>query len=328
MKIVVLYLFALFFQINSFGQSIDQVIAKLKDHCKKGYIPSLEDSAGEILEVPISRGGSVLPPSFSIKSHVPKVQEQEGGSCVSFASAYYGLTTYERIIRDNDSLMPFDPMYLHGRMLSFFNECNNINHGSFISLALTMLCDYGCPLSANYSDFKYCDYQDPLAVHSEKLISWKKLSNSITQIDKIKYALSEGKPIISGISTNLSMMVYLDDFLFFSALINDSERKSIIKFIRESVPEECNGYTDSEIINEFKKLSQINTDEDLCWSGKYPLKGQGGHAICIVGYDDTKFGGAFEIVNSWGESWGKDGFIWIKYKDIYKMFPTFFMIGN
>ncbi|MCB0493466.1 MAG: C1 family peptidase [Cyclobacteriaceae bacterium] len=39
-------------------------------------------------------------------------------------------------------------------------------------------------------------------------------------------------------------------------------------------------------------------------------------ALCVVGYDDQKFGGAFEVVNQWGESWGKDGFTWIRYSDM------------
>ena len=40
-----------------------------------------------------------------------------------------------------------------------------------------------------------------------------------------------------------------------------------------------------------------------------------GHAITAIGYDDDKFGGAFEIMNSWGTRWGKNGFTWIKYND-------------
>ncbi|WP_316811053.1 C1 family peptidase [Pedobacter heparinus] len=46
-----------------------------------------------------------------------------------------------------------------------------------------------------------------------------------------------------------------------------------------------------------------------------PLTSQGGHAMCVVGYDDEKFGGAFEIQNSWGTRWGNMGYIWIKYAD-------------
>jgi methionine-rich copper-binding protein CopC len=46
----------------------------------------------------------------------------------------------------------------------------------------------------------------------------------------------------------------------------------------------------------------------------------GYHAICIVGYDDTiktNDGiGAFKFVNSWGESWGDDGYKYISYSYI------------
>ena len=41
----------------------------------------------------------------------------------------------------------------------------------------------------------------------------------------------------------------------------------------------------------------------------------GRHALCVVGYDNNKFGGAFEIQNSWGTSWGNDGYCWVKYRD-------------
>ncbi|MBB2144382.1 DUF4384 domain-containing protein [Pedobacter sp. LMG 31464] len=44
----------------------------------------------------------------------------------------------------------------------------------------------------------------------------------------------------------------------------------------------------------------------------------GGHALCVVGYDDAKEGGAFEIQNSWGPNWGNEGYMWIKYADFAK----------
>jgi hypothetical protein len=40
----------------------------------------------------------------------------------------------------------------------------------------------------------------------------------------------------------------------------------------------------------------------------------GGHAMCVVGYDDERNGGAFEVLNSWGRKWGNGGFMWIPYK--------------
>lgn len=53
--------------------------------------------------------------------------------------------------------------------------------------------------------------------------------------------------------------------------------------------------------------------------GQYsPIAGEkfiGGHAMCVVGYDDNKFGGSFEVMNSYGTEYGDEGFVWIRYKD-------------
>lgn len=44
----------------------------------------------------------------------------------------------------------------------------------------------------------------------------------------------------------------------------------------------------------------------------------GYHAMCVVGYDDDKYGGAFLLQNSWGERWGNGGYTWVKYGDFCK----------
>lgn len=54
------------------------------------------------------------------------------------------------------------------------------------------------------------------------------------------------------------------------------------------------------------------------WNGEmagFPL---GGHAMCVVGYDDNKYGGAFLFQNSWGERWGNGGYTWVRYSDFCK----------
>ncbi|CAI8731275.1 C1 family peptidase [Chryseobacterium sp. IT-36CA2] len=38
---------------------------------------------------------------------------------------------------------------------------------------------------------------------------------------------------------------------------------------------------------------------------------RGGHAICVIGYDDAKQ--AFKVQNSWGTGWGQNGYFWISY---------------
>ncbi len=47
----------------------------------------------------------------------------------------------------------------------------------------------------------------------------------------------------------------------------------------------------------------------------YSMRGFGGHALCVIGYDDYYEGGAFQVMNSWGEEWGEDGLFWIRYND-------------
>jgi hypothetical protein len=41
--------------------------------------------------------------------------------------------------------------------------------------------------------------------------------------------------------------------------------------------------------------------------------GFGGHAMCVIGYDDRKQ--AFQIMNSWGTDWGVNGIGWVRYAD-------------
>lgn len=43
--------------------------------------------------------------------------------------------------------------------------------------------------------------------------------------------------------------------------------------------------------------------------------GFGGHAMCVIGYDDRVEGGAFQIMNSWGPEWGENGIAYVRYGD-------------
>ena len=47
----------------------------------------------------------------------------------------------------------------------------------------------------------------------------------------------------------------------------------------------------------------------------YSMRGFSGHAMTVIGYDDNKRGGAFQIMNSWGEDWGNRGIAWVRYPD-------------
>ncbi len=45
------------------------------------------------------------------------------------------------------------------------------------------------------------------------------------------------------------------------------------------------------------------------------MQGFGGHAMCVIGYNDRIEGGAFEIMNSWGPEWGVNGIGYVRYAD-------------
>ncbi len=71
------------------------------------------------------------------------------------------------------------------------------------------------------------------------------------------------------------------------------------------------------------KFKNLKTDYNNVW---IPNRGTSGHAMVVVGYDDNKAGGAFEIMNSWGTRFGKNGFFWIKYADFERQIKTAYVL--
>lgn len=49
------------------------------------------------------------------------------------------------------------------------------------------------------------------------------------------------------------------------------------------------------------------------WSSLYGAR-QGGHCVCIVGYDDNTR--QFKVQNSWGSGWGRSGYFYVTYDNI------------
>ena len=67
--------------------------------------------------------------------------------------------------------------------------------------------------------------------------------------------------------------------------------------------------------NSFVSKSTVSSGK---WSLSGALDAKSGHAMCVVGYDDYKYGGAFEVMNSYSTEFGDNGFVWISYSDFLK----------
>jgi hypothetical protein len=71
--------------------------------------------------------------------------------------------------------------------------------------------------------------------------------------------------------------------------------------------------------------SFVNSLNGDTWDGIFDYN-RGLHALSLIGYDDNKEGGSFEIINSWGGEWGDRGRLWVKYSDFDKIITQVFEI--
>ncbi len=90
-----------------------------------------------------------------------------------------------------------------------------------------------------------------------------------------------------------------------------SVSKNDISTIKKSLSERKPVVFSLKCMNSF-----FGVGHDGVWTPRANDVNQGNHALCIVGYDDNKLGGAFEVMNSWGTDWGNAGFFWLTYEQM------------
>ena len=231
----------------------------------------------------------------SLLRYAPRRMSQgQQGSCVAWATAYAACSINEaraKGISGDDAA--FSPSFL-------YNQVKHSNcMGSFTENALSKVVSNGL---VPFSEFKY-DETDcsrlPNEKHFEiaknfKIKGYNRLTVNddeyIPNIDAIKQHLQQGAPIVMSMTVPPSFNNLYDD-------------------LWKPIKEEEN-YT-------YEYFTSRN------------IKKFGLHAMCIIGYDDNKYDGAFQVMNSWGNDWGKDGLFWISYKNFkkygveaYGIFPT------
>ena len=101
----------------------------------------------------------------------------------------------------------------------------------------------------------------------------------------------------------------IDDYSrLFGGFEKVAENDKIYK-VKKSLSQDCPVLICMNLLESFTRAIDV-------WEPSGKLYGY--HAMCVIGYDDNKAGGAFQIMNSWGEYWGNKGFIWVKYSDFTK----------
>lgn len=87
----------------------------------------------------------------------------------------------------------------------------------------------------------------------------------------------------------------------------DASDEKKINMVKKSISQNCPVIIGMDVYQSFYHAHE-------CWDGR--REGVPGyHAMCIVGYDDERHGGAFLLMNSWGTDWGIKGFTWVRYAD-------------
>ena len=241
-------------------------------------------------DIPIMRGD--LSSSVSLKKYCPPVGDQERvGSCTGWATTYAAFTIVRRI-ECKKEMGPFSPLSTYNKLKAFQNSFNiDCKSGTTPRNALNLLRNNGAPRFENYPN--NCNLDKQNKKYRDRLHNFRTLNCSgELGVNNFKVALNNNEPVV------IAMHVYR---------VPGKGNSLSSEYIAES--------GEWKFITAKRKTSHYNRS--------------GGHALCIIGYDDSKFGGAFEVMNSWGDDWGDDGYFWVKYSDINTINVAYSLIpGN
>ena len=228
-----------------------------------------------------------LPSSYSLEKYC-YVSDQTGSSCTGFAVANGALSILYNILNNHTeynskTFNRFDSYYIYCSIKDNNDlDCIDCGCGSHIDEALDIVVNYGCKKN----------WIDP----------------------SLKCHATLNKNNLRGM-LDMTGQYAIDDYY------------SFIKW--EQINNKWNKDMDIEVIKQWISsnnpiIAGINVGDNFSdLSSTVPLYSaaigeEGGHAITVIGYNDYKYGGAFRILNSYGDDWGDDGFFWMTYVDFEK----------
>jgi hypothetical protein len=247
---------------------------------KKGTGLTRDDAgykAIPMIEKPLGFGEN-LPSSYSLKDYIPaQIGDQGSMGTCTGWSSTYYLSSMEFAIK------------------------NNIKDQSIINaLTYDPYYTYNAVLTENNQSLEGC--QDGTGL--DEIADW------LIKKDVKRMNID---PSSCG-STNSSFNGSLLDFTDYSRLFDYNSNYD------DQISSVCQSLVNNHPV--FVGMFFPDTFFDVTSDGEFNSGGEAinwdnGHALCVVGYDDNKLGGCFTVVNSWGQSWGDNGLVYIKYRDFF-----------
>lgn len=248
--------------------------------------------------------GEDVPSTYSLKMYTPYPGDQgDYGTCVGWASTYGALTTqYARQAgwtdRNKITAMAFDPLFAYAQLKGKGDW--NCQWGSNGYKAMSLFKTMGAKrfLVNQYDCGKAVDEQLVQQGRLYRIKSFKRLftfPEGYDQEDFFTVDVDKAGPVRQAIGNGHAVLfgAYLPySFSGYRVLWGPSESEKA---------------TVGPVYRNDGGLRFVTNDKDTL----------GGHAMFVVGYDDSRFDGAggFEIQNSWGEGCHDQGYFWISYAD-------------
>ena len=262
-----------------------------------------------LLCVPLIGFGQIdnLPERYSLEEYTPSSMLQVGNMCEAYALSTIRTILYAKNNNNTDSLWleknRFSPFFLYYMYIGANNKkCNKLTR---IEWSLTdegkiskykgllqFMKDYGI---AKMSDVESNEYYP---ITNKKL--WRCYPSDSTDM---KSDLFKAKQ-------------YRIDSFQFVGIANKKLGKSGIDSIKSNLFRDKPCWINVQLKGDIAESSYWY-DREL--ANKGIRKGWGGHAMVIIAYDDKKYGGSFLVMNNYGQKFGIEGKIWIKYKHIKKL---------
>jgi Papain family cysteine protease/Domain of unknown function (DUF4384) len=269
----------------------------------------VDDRAYEQLtQKKISKLMKKLPPRIDLSPYAPPVINQgDKGNCVAISVGYYMRSIMEAVkwnLTKKDDILKrsFSPFYLYSSLKK--ENDRNCTFGIDAAQAFQFLKEIGLPRFSDFPDPDFCDYNPKASIeYTNRIKDYVKLFSitdpKASKILAVKQTLADMSPVVVGIQTTNS----LQNLAFVKTMGSRLEASvwELKAFFTNSVAD--------------KDRSRLNLAYDPYRANALAF----GHAMCVVGYDDTMLGkGAFKLINSWGSSWGNDGYFWMSYDEFGK----------